>query len=288
MEPLFQIISKPDNVPIVMLFFLLIFYSWYGLRQAFRNDRLENPLEADDNERIFVWPYLVRMEFVGAIVIMAILTVWSIVLDAPLEEPANPANTPNPSKAPWYFLGLQEMLVYFDPWIAGVIMPSLIIVGLMAIPYLDINKKGNGYYSFKDRKLAMYIFLFGFYFWMALIFIGTFLRGPGWNIFWPWEYWDPHRVVSLANVDLPYLLGFRSYWAQFSVGLFFVGGYLSLPVLLHIYWIKKGNEFLKKMGPLRFYVFMILLLSMSGIIIKMLLRWSFNIKYILVTPWFNI
>ena len=94
--------------------------------------------------------------------VMAFMTVWSIVVDAPLEEPANPTKTPNPSKAPWYFLGLQEILVYFDPWFAGVVLPGLIIVGLMVIPYIDVNPKGNGYYCFKERKFAISTFLFGF------------------------------------------------------------------------------------------------------------------------------
>src|SRR5215468_2671160 len=110
--------------------------------------------------------------------------------DAPLEEPANPTRTPNPSKAPWYFLGLQEMLVFFDPWHAGVVLPTFIIIGLMVIPYIDINPKGNGYYCFKDRKWEIVTYLFGFQIlWVSLIIIGTFLRGPGWNWFWFWEKW---------------------------------------------------------------------------------------------------
>ena len=85
---------------------------------------------------------------------MAVMIVWSILLKAPLEEPANPTDSPNPSKAPWYFLGLQEMLVYFDPWLAGVVLPSLIIVGLMAIPYIDTNPKGNGYFTFQRAQVG--------------------------------------------------------------------------------------------------------------------------------------
>ncbi len=96
----------------------------------------KEPVVAD---RVHVWPYLVRNEFLCSIIVMVILTVWSITIDAPLEESANPTQTPNPSKAPWYFLGLQEMLVYFDPWFAGVVLPSLIIVGLMVIPYIDVQ-----------------------------------------------------------------------------------------------------------------------------------------------------
>src|SRR5574341_1169047 len=158
-------------------------------------------------DRLHVWPYLVRSEFICTIIVMVILTVWSITIDAPLEEPANPTQTPNPSKAPWYFLGLQEMLVYFDPWFAGVVLPSLIIVGLMVIPYIDINPKGNGYYTWSERKFAIFVFMFGFLvLWISLIAIGTFLRGPGWYFFAPWQHWDPHKVVALTNVDLPYLV----------------------------------------------------------------------------------
>src|SRR6476661_6369456 len=105
--------------------------------------------------RIHTWPYLVRLEFLTAIIVMTFITAWSIAIDAPLEEPANPNKTPNPSKAPWYFLGLQEMLVYFDPWMAGVILPTMIIVGLMVIPYIDINPRGNGYYTFAQRPFAI-------------------------------------------------------------------------------------------------------------------------------------
>src|SRR4026207_1000153 len=101
------------------------------------------------SDKIHSWPYFVRVEFIAGLILTLILFVWSITINAPLEEPANPTLTPNPSKAPWYFLGLQEMLVYFDPWIAGVMLPTFILVGLILIPYIDINPKGNGYYTFK-------------------------------------------------------------------------------------------------------------------------------------------
>ena len=103
-----------------------------------------------------------RIEFLAAIIVTVLLMVWSITLNAPLEEPANPNVTMNPAKAPWYFLGLQEMLVYFDPWMAGVVMPTLIIIGLMVIPYIDANPLGNGYYTYKQRKFAIWSFWFGF------------------------------------------------------------------------------------------------------------------------------
>ena len=109
------------------------------------------------------WPYLTRLEFLALIIVMIIMTIWSVALNAPLEEPADPSTTPNPSKAPWYFLGLQEMLVYFDPWFAGVVLPGLIIMGLIAIPYVDSNESGAGYYTIRERPFAIAVFFLGFF-----------------------------------------------------------------------------------------------------------------------------
>ena len=133
-DPNFQlIITKPDNVPIVGLIFLLVFFTWYSMREAVLNDQRiakgDGPIEKAESDRVWVWPDLVYTELISLILCSVVLIVWSILLKAPLEQPANRAVTPNPSKAPWYFLGLQEMLVYFDPWLAGVVLPSLIIVG---------------------------------------------------------------------------------------------------------------------------------------------------------------
>src|SRR3954468_1047012 len=158
---------------------------------------------SDLPDKVHTWPYLVRAEFIAGCVLLLVLLVWSITVDAPMEEPANPTKTPNPSKAPWYFLGLQEMLVYFDPWIAGVVLPSMIISGLMLVPYCDKNPKGVGYYTLKERPLAVGTFMFGFLIlWISLIVMGTFLRGPNWNFFGPFENWDVHKLQTLSNVNL--------------------------------------------------------------------------------------
>ena len=216
-----------------------------------------------------------------------VLVVWSIALQAPLEEPANTSVAPNPSKAPWYFLGLQEMLVYFDPWIAGVVLPSFIVVGLMAIPYLDTNPKGNGYYTFKERKAAILAFLFGFLIlWIELIVIGTFLRGPNWNFFGPYEYWDLNKIEPLVNVDLSELIwikllgyGLPGHWLPREIfGILLLGGYFFvLPVLLAKRGI--GKSWYEKMGPARYYISMSLMLTMMLLPLKMYCRWMFNLKY---------
>ena len=166
-DPNFRlIVTKPDNVPIVGLIFLLVLLRLVS-RCARRAERPAHRRGAGPDREggvgsRLVWPDLVYTELISLIVCSVVLIVWSIFLKAPLEQPANPANTPNPSKAPWYFLGLQEMLVYFDPWLAGVVLPGLIIVGLIGIPYIDKNPKGNGYYTFNERKAEITIFLFGF------------------------------------------------------------------------------------------------------------------------------
>jgi len=225
------------------------------------------------------------------------MIVWSMVLRAPLEEAANPTSSPNPAKAPWYFLGLQEMLVYFDPWLAGVVLPGLIIVGLICIPYVDKNPLGNGYYTFKERKAEITIFLFGFVvLWVSLIVLGTFLRGPNWNFFGPFEFWDIHKLEALTSVNLSEYIWVRAFrtglptqWYLREIfGMILVLFYvIGLPILLAKTWFKGYYE---KLGASRYYVTVILFLMMMSLPIKMLARWSFNLKYVVAIPefFFNI
>jgi hypothetical protein len=301
-DPNFRlIVTKPDNVPIVGLIFLLVFFVWYSIREAVLNDRRiaagVGPIEKAESDRVWVWPDLVYTELISLILCSVVLIVWSIFLKAPLEQPANPANTPNPSKAPWYFLGLQEMLVYFDPWLAGVVLPGLIIVGLICIPYIDKNPKGNGYFTFAERKAEITIFLFGFVvLWCSLIVLGTFLRGPNWNFFGPFEYWDIHKLAALTNVNLSEYVwirmlrtGYPSLWIVREIpGILLVLFYVfALPVILARTAFK---VYFEKLGPARFYVSAFLFLSMMSLPLKMLARWIFNLKYVVAIPeiFFNI
>ena len=291
-DPQFYLIAaKPDNVPIVAMIFLLGFFTWLALRKAYLNDRQivlgGIPWEkTESDEKLFTWPDLVYTEMLCMIVLTVVMIVWSIALRAPLEEAANPTSSPNPAKAPWYFLGLQEMLVYFDPWLAGVVLPTLIIVGLMAIPYIDTNPKGNGYYSFRERKWEIGVFLYGFVvLWSFLIITGTFLRGPNWNFFGPYEYWDPNKLVPLVNVDLSELIWVKAlgmplpkiWLIREMFGILIVLGYLALPPILAA---GPFRRFYLKMGSSRYYVGAFLFLIMMALPIKMVLRWLFNLKYI--------
>jgi len=317
------IVKKPDNVPIVAMLFLVGFFLWLSMSQAYDNDdRIaagQPPREASDGEaeKTWVWPDLVYTELLAMVIGMIILVVWSLLLKAPIEEPANPARTPNPSKAPWYFLGLQEMLVYFDPWLAGVVFPSLIIVGLMAIPYIDTNPKGNGYFTFKERKVEISLFLFGFLIlWVLLVTLGTFLRGPNWNFFGPYEYWDLHKLLALNNVNLSEYFWVKLLHVKLPSGpvgmwirelpgilltLFYIGVLPGILAMTRKTWsLKLGSrtfhmtfglrKYFEKLGPWRYSIFVMLLLCMIALPIKMVLRWTLNLKYIVSLPeiFFNI
>jgi menaquinol-cytochrome c reductase cytochrome b/c subunit len=139
-------------------------------------------VEREQGDRVNVMPHLLIEEFVAMLILTAGVLVFSTFLNAPLRQLANPNLTPNPSKAPWYFLGLQELLRYFHPMVAGIVIPTFILVGLAAVPYIDRNpsvKPG-------DRKIAMTMFTFLFCFGATLTIIGCFFRGPGYNWIWPW------------------------------------------------------------------------------------------------------
>jgi hypothetical protein len=295
-----QIILKPDNVPIPLLIYSVSFFTWLALRRAVINDERmakgEPPAEKLEDEKVLVWPDLVYTELIAMIVCTVVLVVWAVLLKAPLEQPATSAKAPNPSKAPWYFLGLQEMLVYYDPWMAGVVLPTFIIIGLIAIPYIDFNPKGNGYFTFAQRKFAVVTFLFGFIvLWVTLIVLGTILRGPNWNFFGPFEEWDPHKVDPLVNVMLS-----KIFWNWFGrdadvmvwyvrevPGFVVVFAYLFL---LPPFMAKLMKGFFIKMGFFRFFLLVNLLQFMAALPIKMILRWTINLKYIVYIPeyFFNI
>jgi len=283
------IVGKPDNVPITAMLFISTFVLWLAMTQAVNNDRrVEQKLPPDEKEtsgqKTWVWPDLLYIEFISLIICSIVLILWAIYLRAPLEQPANPAATPNPSKAPWYFLGLQEMLVYYDPWYAGVVLPSIIVVGLMAIPYIDTNPKGGGYFTFAERKFSIGIFLFGYLaLWVFMIITGTFLRGPGWNFFGPFEYWDPHKIVALNNVNLSDYVWVK--WFQwiyqkthiewFNQGLPQVRNAIPQllppdPTSIRLFLVEVGHAIKREFAGILFLAFYFL--ALPGILAKTLLK----------------
>jgi menaquinol-cytochrome c reductase cytochrome b/c subunit len=139
-------------------------------------------VEREQGDRVNTWPHLLIEEFVAMFVLSVGLVVFSTFVNAPLRELANANLTPNPSKAPWYFLGLQELLRYFHPMVAGISIPTFILVGLAAVPFVDRNPSTRP----GDRKIAITLFTTLFMFGAVLTIIGSFFRGPGYNWIWPW------------------------------------------------------------------------------------------------------
>lgn len=217
----------------------------------------------------------VGIEFLAGLIFTFIIMVWSLFMDAPLKELANPADTPIDERAPWYFIGLQELLIFFDPWLAGVILPSILLVGLILVPFIDPNKEtGIGRYTFRARPVAVSVFGFGFAMWYILIIIGQFFRGPARMFYWPWEDKTVLKELPLIEmVNFPFAGGFAFF-------ILYFGACMVIPQVIF-------KNFYKTLGVVRYYIFMSLFAIMLLIPIKILLRYVFDVKYILSLQIFN-
>lgn len=141
--------------------------------------------EPDEQDLVMVWPHLLVRHAVAALMILLAVLVISVFFDAPLRDIANPAETPNPEKAPWYFAALQELLAHFHPLVAGVLVPVAVVVGLMLLPYIDRSPHTRP----RHRKVAVIAFTTFLVIWILLTIVGFAFRGPNWGWVWPWEEW---------------------------------------------------------------------------------------------------
>lgn len=230
--------------------------------------------EQKKQELVPSFPHLVFVELLAIMAVLLFFVLISIYYNAPLEEMANPSNTPNPAKAPWYFVGLQELLTYFDPWFGGVVAPVLIILGLMAIPFFTRQRQVNQMTDRRYKIVAFSIFTAGLALWFILIVIGQYFRGPSWQLYWPWESWAVEKETNENLWNFHYLLGAVSLTSYFVLALI-------VPAL-------KWREFFRRLGVVRYSVFVFLLAMFGGVILKIMLRVVLGVKYVLVTPWFNI
>ncbi len=140
-------------------------------------------VKAQPVDKVHTWPHLLAAEFVAALACTAFTFLFSIWVNAPLLQAQNPNQTPNPSKAPWYFLGLQELLTMFHPMVAGVTIPGVGLIVLIFAPYIDKNPSNKP----EDRKFAISLMTVHLMFWAVLVMIGSFFRGPGFLFILPWE-----------------------------------------------------------------------------------------------------
>ncbi len=141
--------------------------------------------DPDEQDLVMVWPHLLVRHAVVALAVLLVVLIIALLFDAPLREVANPFVTPNPEKAPWYFAALQELLSHFHPAVAGILVPTGIILGMVALPYLDRNPSR----LIRARKVAVAVFTIFLVTWIILTLIGFMFRGPNWGWVWPWEEW---------------------------------------------------------------------------------------------------
>jgi len=211
----------------------------------------------------------VGIEFLAGLIFTFIIMVWSLFMNAPLKELANPSDTPIDERAPWYFIGLQELLIYFDPWLAGVVVPTILLVGLIALPFIDPNREtGIGRYTLRDRPVAVPAFCFGFAMWFILIIIGQFFRGPARMFYWPWEDKSVLKVLPVTELVNFHVAG------GFAFFILYFGFCLVVPQFIF-------KNFYKTLGVVRYYIFMTLSATMLLVPIKIFLRYVFDVKYIL-------
>lgn len=141
--------------------------------------------DPEDQDLVMVWPNLLVRHAVVALGVILLVLVISLAFDAPLRDIANPFETPNPEKAPWYFAALQELLSHFHPMVAGVLVPSAIVIGMIALPYIDRNPS----MVIRARKVAVVTFTIFLVIWIVLTVVGFAFRGPNWGWVWPWDEW---------------------------------------------------------------------------------------------------
>lgn len=141
--------------------------------------------EPQEDDMVMVSPHLLVRHAVVAVAVLLLALILAVLFDAPLREIANPTLTPNPEKAPWYFAALQELLAHFHPLVAGILVPTGIIGGLMALPYIDRNPAALP----RMRKVAVVTFTLFMVAWIVLTIVGFAFRGPSWGWVWPWEEW---------------------------------------------------------------------------------------------------
>ena len=142
-------------------------------------------VDKDPDDTLQSWPHLMVRELLLFLLVSIVILGVSLVFNAPLEEAANPLHSTNPAKAPWYFVGIQE-LVSYSAFLGGIAAPVLIVLSLLLLPYLDRNPKGTGVWFSRDRKAAVILFTFFVISMVVLILIGQFVRGPNWGLYWPW------------------------------------------------------------------------------------------------------
>lgn len=278
------LLREPEALAVLLLLSLVGGTLLWGLLQA-RRAESEGSRAEEKSELVTTWPHLVRRELLVAMGVLLVLSWWAIGLEVPLGPPADPAVTPSVAKAPWFFVGVQELLQYFDAWLAGAVLPLLFVFGLCALPYLDREPWGAGRYGFRGRRVMQLTLGALLLFWFLPMVVGQFFRGAEWSLQPAWRPAPIDAAPPTAARSLAELLGLGSVRAQLLGALVCLGPFLALTLAWPHY---RRRDWAARLGLARYLVAGALLLAMLGVVIKVAVVLALDVRYLWVTPWFRI
>jgi hypothetical protein len=291
------LLHDPEATALVLLLGLvgatLALGLWAGRREE-RGLLAEGKRQAGELERdrpardtVTTWPHLVRLELVAALVTLLVVTWWAILREVPLGPPADPGVTPTVVKAPWFFVGIQELLQYFDAWLAGAVLPAIMLLGLCALPYLDQDPEPAGVYAWRRRPIALAVVLGLLLLWLVPMTVGLLFRGENWQLH---PVWSPVVSDQGAALQAPRSLADPLHLGggvgQLLGAVLCLGPFAAL--LMAWPWLKRRRPWASRLGLGRYLLAGGLLLSMSGVGVKVFLNVAFGVRYLWVTPWFRI
>lgn len=228
------------------------------------------PGDAPKALRVPAWPHLVRREVLAAQAVVLGVLLLAVAFDAPLGTRATPAAAPPELKAPWYFVGLQELLVYLDTWVVGGLLPVATIAVLVALPFLDRRRDGSPALSQLGRRVLLAGMLLA---WSLPSITGAFLRGPSWTFLWPWQTWNAQLATNAPRCNLAEALGFGGH--EHVVGATALATWVGVSFAALRWW--RGRSGLPGLGGLRGASVALLAAFFGGIVLKILLQLLFGI-----------
>jgi len=290
-----RLVLDPERLPVLVLVVLSGFFVWLSLYRTRDRNALSEPLLPE-----LAWPGFSCGEVLVALLVLLVVAACAFVLRTPLAAVADPTLPPDPAKAPWFLVGLQEMRGYFDPWVPDLYLPGLLLVILVVLPHLDRPPGGGEPHAGGSPERVppglMFVFLFGWWLvWLLPMVIGAFLRGPHGNAFGPFEPWDAARprietAAPLSEILRSRLLDLappRGPILRELPGIVLLALYFGiLPLLLPWWRVTRGifARTRKWLGGWRFYVATVLVLAIAIVPLKMVSRWLFDVAYFLYLP----
>lgn len=246
-----------------------------GVAGAKRRNELQLDSYPGIVEDIPTWPHLVSREFLAMLIVVFVARLWATVQSAPLDVIADPARTLNPLKAPWFIVGFQELAIYFDPWLAELVFPFVLFVGLAALPYIDPNPRGIGIYGFSHRAVSISLFMLGYLLWLALTVVGIFFRGHYWQLISPQTgaiWMTAEQAVGSWSLAWPLGLAFLTVW--YGTGV----------------WLPRrwAPQVFIEQRPGAYLFLMLVVMTVLLIPFKIFMRVAFGLQYLFASPWFNL